>query len=158
MQAFEWRIWFLISYKTQTTESIDSVFYVWCERRKVRSRELNSSRSSRASTERPFAEFAHPILERGAFEWRIKFHISYKTNKERINPLLICLVRETGIEPVRSPTRPSNVRVCLFRHSRIAVLINTTLILYTIFRKCQYLFWNFFYFLKNFFDNYFFVK
>ena len=26
-----------------------------------------------------------------AFEWQIKFHISYKTNKERINPLLICL-------------------------------------------------------------------
>ena len=29
------------------------------------------------------------------------------------------LVRLTGLEPVRLPTRPSNVRVCLFRHSRI---------------------------------------
>ena len=62
MQAFEWRIRFLISYKTQKTESIDSVFrsiYIW----EGSLRELNSSRSSRASTERPFAEFAHPILE-----------------------------------------------------------------------------------------------
>ena len=30
---------------------------------KARLRELNSSRSSCASAERPFAEFAHPILE-----------------------------------------------------------------------------------------------
>ena len=31
----------------------------------------------------------------------------------------IFLVRETGLEPVRGlPTRPSNVRVCRFRHSR----------------------------------------
>ena len=36
---------------------------------------------------------------------------------------VICLVRETGIEPVRSPTRPSNVRVCLFRHSRMPCLL-----------------------------------
>jgi hypothetical protein len=26
-------------------------------------------------------------------------------------------VSETGLEPVRLPTRPSNVRVCQFRHS-----------------------------------------
>ena len=30
-----------------------------------------------------------------------------------------CSVRSTGLEPVRSPTRPSNVRVCLFRHDRM---------------------------------------
>ena len=87
-----------------------------------------------------FGQKCAPDSRMRAFERQVKFHVSYKTNKERIYPLLICLVRETGIEPVRSPTRPSNVRVCLFRHSRIAVLINTTLILYTIFRKCQYLF------------------
>ena len=29
------------------------------------------------------------------------------------------VVRETGLEPVRKNTRPSNVRVCRFRHSRI---------------------------------------
>lgn len=34
--------------------------------------------------------------------------------------LLSHLVRMTGIEPVRSPTRPSNVRVCQFRHIRIS--------------------------------------
>ena len=28
------------------------------------------------------------------------------------------MVRSTGLEPVRSPTRPSNVRVCQFRHDR----------------------------------------
>ena len=31
------------------------------------------------------------------------------------------LVRPTRLELVRSPTRPSNVRVCLFRHGRICV-------------------------------------
>ena len=29
------------------------------------------------------------------------------------------LVRSMGLEPIRSPIRPSNVRVCLFRHNRI---------------------------------------
>ena len=33
------------------------------------------------------------------------------------------LVRLTGLEPVRSPTRPSNVRVCLFRHNRANIYI-----------------------------------
>ena len=28
------------------------------------------------------------------------------------------MVRLTGLEPVPSRTRPSNVRVCLFRHNR----------------------------------------
>ena len=28
------------------------------------------------------------------------------------------LVRSMGLEPIRSPIRPSNVRVCLFRHDR----------------------------------------
>lgn len=31
----------------------------------------------------------------------------------------IGLVRLMGLEPIRSPIRPSNVRVCLFRHNRI---------------------------------------
>ncbi len=29
-----------------------------------------------------------------------------------------CLVRSMGLEPIRSPIRPSNVRVCRFRHDR----------------------------------------
>ena len=33
-------------------------------------------------------------------------------------PPYVSLVRETGLEPVRITTRPSNVRVCQFRHSR----------------------------------------
>ena len=37
----------------------------------------------------------------------------------------IKLVRSTGLEPVRLPTRPSNVRVCLFRHPRINVIYYT---------------------------------
>ncbi len=37
------------------------------------------------------------------------------------------LVRETGLEPVRLPTRPSNVRVCRFRHSRIYVVLRPCL-------------------------------
>ena len=35
------------------------------------------------------------------------------------------LVRSTGLEPVRSPTRPSNVRVCQFRHDRRTGIIIT---------------------------------
>lgn len=35
------------------------------------------------------------------------------------------LVRRTGLEPVWLPTRPSNVRVCRFRHSRSTVDIIT---------------------------------
>ena len=34
---------------------------------------------------------------------------------------LSSLVRRTGLEPVRLPTRPSNVRVCQFRHHRISL-------------------------------------
>ena len=40
--------------------------------------------------------------------------------KSRLFDAVAGLVRETGLEPVRSPTRPSNVRVCLFRHSRMS--------------------------------------
>ena len=34
---------------------------------------------------------------------------------------LNALVRLMGLEPIRLPTRPSNVRVCLFRHSRVNI-------------------------------------
>lgn len=30
----------------------------------------------------------------------------------------LVVVRSMGLEPIRSPIRPSNVRVCLFRHDR----------------------------------------
>ena len=41
--------------------------------------------------------------------------------KKRSKLLIACsgLVRLMGLEPIRSPIRPSNVRVCLFRHNRI---------------------------------------
>ena len=42
------------------------------------------------------------------------------TKKERFQiPLFQFLVRTVGLEPTRSPIRPSNVRVCQFRHPRI---------------------------------------
>ena len=34
------------------------------------------------------------------------------------------LVRLMGLEPIRSPIRPSNVRVCLFRHNRSFYVAN----------------------------------
>ena|GEM_PF-4140778 len=37
--------------------------------------------------------------------------------------LLLILVRPMGLEPIRSPTRPSNVRVCQFRHGRIWIFL-----------------------------------
>lgn len=36
----------------------------------------------------------------------------------RIIRTIILMVRSMGLEPIWSPTRPSNVRVCLFRHDR----------------------------------------
>ena len=58
------------------------------------------------------------------------------------------LVRETGLEPVRLPTRPSNVRVCRFRHSRIYIVLANLLSYYSkCFSLCQYLFTNFFIFI-----------
>ena len=41
-----------------------------------------------------------------------------KRNPRWLMPPWVSLVRETGLEPVRITTRPSNVRVCQFRHSR----------------------------------------
>lgn len=38
------------------------------------------------------------------------------------------MVSETGLEPVRSPTRPSNVRVCQFRHSDTALTFISILV------------------------------
>ena len=38
----------------------------------------------------------------------------------RLFVVSLFLVRSTGLEPVWLPTRPSNVRVCLFRHPRKA--------------------------------------
>ena len=45
-----------------------------------------------------------------------------QTKKSAICALFINLVvRSMGLEPIRSPIRPSNVRVCLFRHDRIFI-------------------------------------
>ena len=43
----------------------------------------------------------------------IRIHLLSETGSDYVG-----LVRSTGLEPVRSPTRPSNVRVCQFRHDR----------------------------------------
>ena len=47
---------------------------------------------------------------------RVPFDLTKHRGTQRV-PL--CLVRLMGLEPIRSPIRPSNVRVCLFRHNRI---------------------------------------
>ena len=44
-------------------------------------------------------------------------------NHPALSPKPGGMVRSTGLEPVRSPTRPSNVRVCLFRHDRANIYI-----------------------------------
>ena len=41
-------------------------------------------------------------------------------NPEALQPQGFSLVRPMGLEPIRLPTRPSNVRVCQFRHGRTA--------------------------------------
>ena len=41
-----------------------------------------------------------------------------KNEKKTIAISSFLLVRSMGLEPIRSPIRPSNVRVCLFRHDR----------------------------------------
>ena len=40
----------------------------------------------------------------------------HKKRQEQVLPFSV--VRLMGLEPIRSPIRPSNVRVCLFRHNR----------------------------------------
>ena len=50
----------------------------------------------------------------------IKKHDDFKRNHR-------AMVRSTGLEPVRSPTRPSNVRVCLFRHDRADIWYYNTI-------------------------------
>ena len=44
--------------------------------------------------------------------------LPYKKKTCTMNVQVIFLVRSMGLEPIRSPIRPSNVRVCLFRHDR----------------------------------------
>ena len=54
------------------------------------------------------------------------------------------LVRLMGLEPIRSPTRPSNVRVCLFRHNRILYYV----------RNSEHLHYTcFFFFVNTFFEK-----
>lgn len=47
-----------------------------------------------------------------------RFRNIKKQKRQWVKPLSFLLVRRTGLEPVRLPTRPSNVRVCQFRHHR----------------------------------------
>ena len=43
---------------------------------------------------------------------------SLENEKKTMVSSSFMLVRSMGLEPIRSPIRPSNVRVCLFRHDR----------------------------------------
>ena len=43
---------------------------------------------------------------------------AYNQTKRASIGCSFCLVRSMGLEPIRSPIRPSNVRVCRFRHDR----------------------------------------
>ena len=53
------------------------------------------------------------------------------------------LVRSMGLEPIRSPIRPSNVRVCLFRHDRNsiakAIILRIDLKVKTYFKRIKYM-------------------
>ena len=73
---------------------------------------------SRSAELGPYADLTVP---RTVIQYRSRFKPRYNTlqNKKPSNWMVFILVRETGLEPVRLPTRPSNVRVCRFRHSRI---------------------------------------
>ena len=56
-----------------------------------------------------------------ALEFIFKSH-PYELHKKTQSTLmctLYFLVRRMGLEPTWLPTRPSNVRVCLFRHLRV---------------------------------------
>jgi len=64
---------------------------------------------------------------------------------------VLTLVRSTGLEPVRLPIRPSNVRVCQFHHDRITYLfyvsfaVRNSKIYYTGWSQpCQYVFLHFY--------------
>lgn len=61
----------------------------------------------------------------GYFTLKIKCLRQQNKEKRGIFPLFSKMVRSTGLEPVWLPTRPSNVRVCLFRHPRINVIYYT---------------------------------
>ncbi len=49
--------------------------------------------------------------------FRLALQVPSKQKRHRKG--VFFLVRLMGLEPIRLPTRPSNVRVCQFRHSRI---------------------------------------
>ena len=80
-----------------------------------------------------------------AFITENNFKIS-KNKKSCLSTGFFVLVRETGLEPVWSPTRTLNVRVCRFRHSRISrVPLRDNVDYYNRgIKECQHLF------LKNF--------
>ena len=68
-----------------------------------------------------------------------------KTKRALIpNPLsMLAMVRSMGLEPIRSPIRPSNVRVCLFRHDRNsiakAIILRIDLKVKTYFKRIKYM-------------------
>ena len=57
------------------------------------------------------------------------------------NMSVLIMVRPAGLEPARSPTRPSNVRVCLFRQGRISSALSQALINFIVKQCfCQHVF------------------
>ena len=64
---------------------------------------------------------AFELLERSGHEHQQSGNAASflaENEKKTITLSSFLLVRSMGLEPIRSPIRPSNVRVCLFRHDR----------------------------------------
>ena len=80
---------------------------------------------------------------------------SYQNKKQGGKPLCFLFwCEKRDLNPYGVTTRPSNVRVCQFRHSRICRLNNVQrYLLYTIFLICQDDFLSFFCFLESFLKN-----
>ena len=79
------------------------------------------------------------------------YFIYKKKNTNLKVDVFLFMVRETGLEPVWSPTRTLNVRVCRFRHSRISVAFRDNVDCYNRwFFNCQHIYQIFF---KKFFNK-----
>ena len=62
-----------------------------------------------------------PSSGTGSGRFAFRFYPRFCQTKKPCFRMVFCLVRPMGLEPIWLPTRPSNVRVCLFRHGRINI-------------------------------------
>lgn len=63
------------------------------------------------------------------FGFKFLLSLEQKRKRDRNKPISFSLVRSKGLEPIPSRTRPSTVRVCLFRHDRICSFISNKITL-----------------------------